>query len=260
MVYGVCRLILRDPIDAEDAAQQTFLSAYRGLLAGQEPRDPSAWLGTIARNECRSRLRARQTEPLAPGDRAVSGDETAARGRPPRRGRGALRGARRASAAAARRDPPARVLRASPTPRWPRRSALRAPRSSRCSSGAGGACRSSFGRCASALGVADPATRRCGTPSPSPSRGFGGAARRRARRRPRFCEAELDASRGQAGRDDARSRHSAGVAVEQRANHHPARSAPSRDCRRKAEAARRRELVLLAPLGPPRWCRSPSRL
>ena len=41
MVYGVCRLILRDPTDAEDAAQQTFLSAYRGLLAGQEPRAPT---------------------------------------------------------------------------------------------------------------------------------------------------------------------------------------------------------------------------
>jgi len=65
MVYGICRLILRDPTDAEDAAQQTFLSAYRGLLAGQEPREPSAWLGTIARNECRSRLRSRSTEPLA---------------------------------------------------------------------------------------------------------------------------------------------------------------------------------------------------
>ena len=36
MVYGVCRLILRDATEAEDAAQQTFLSAYRGLLAGQE--------------------------------------------------------------------------------------------------------------------------------------------------------------------------------------------------------------------------------
>ena len=64
MVYGVCRLILRDPTDAEDAAQQTFLSAYRGLLAGQEPREASAWLGTIARNECRARLRSRSTEPL----------------------------------------------------------------------------------------------------------------------------------------------------------------------------------------------------
>jgi RNA polymerase sigma factor (sigma-70 family) len=64
MVYGVCRLILRDATEAEDAAQQTFLSAYRGLLAGQEPRDPTAWLGTIARNECRGRLRSRKAEPL----------------------------------------------------------------------------------------------------------------------------------------------------------------------------------------------------
>lgn len=63
MVYGVCRLILRDPVEAEDAAQQTFLSAYRGLLSGQEPRQASAWLGTIARNECRARLRSRSTEP-----------------------------------------------------------------------------------------------------------------------------------------------------------------------------------------------------
>jgi DNA-directed RNA polymerase specialized sigma24 family protein len=65
MVFGVCRLLLRDRVEAEDAAQQTFLSAYRALLAGQEPRDPSAWLGTIARNECRARLRARRAEPQA---------------------------------------------------------------------------------------------------------------------------------------------------------------------------------------------------
>ena len=75
MVYGVCRLILRDPVEAEDAAQQTFLSAYRGLLAGQEPREPSAWLGTIARNECRNRLRSRSTEPLTLVTEP-SGDET----------------------------------------------------------------------------------------------------------------------------------------------------------------------------------------
>jgi len=64
MVFGVCRLILRDPTEAEDAAQQTFFSAYRALLAGQEPRDPPAWLGTIARNECRGRIRSRRAEPL----------------------------------------------------------------------------------------------------------------------------------------------------------------------------------------------------
>lgn len=75
MVYGVCRLILRDATEAEDAAQQTFLSAYRGLLAGQEPREPSAWLGTIARNECRHRLRSRRAEPLTLVTEP-SGDET----------------------------------------------------------------------------------------------------------------------------------------------------------------------------------------
>jgi RNA polymerase sigma factor (sigma-70 family) len=74
MVYGVCRLILRDPVEAEDAAQQTFLSAYRGLLSGQEPRQASAWLGTIARNECRARLRSRSTEP-GPLVREPVGDE-----------------------------------------------------------------------------------------------------------------------------------------------------------------------------------------
>jgi RNA polymerase sigma factor (sigma-70 family) len=74
MVYGVCRLILRDPVEAEDAAQQTFLSAYRALLAGRQPRDASAWLGTIARNECRRRLRARRTEPARLSGEPV-GDE-----------------------------------------------------------------------------------------------------------------------------------------------------------------------------------------
>ena len=46
MVYGVCRLILRDPVEAEDAAQQTFLSAYRALLRGTTPREPDAWRGS----------------------------------------------------------------------------------------------------------------------------------------------------------------------------------------------------------------------
>lgn len=59
MVLAVCRLQLRGAADAEDAAQQTFLSAYRALLSGTEPRDPGAWLATIARNECRARARAR---------------------------------------------------------------------------------------------------------------------------------------------------------------------------------------------------------
>ena len=68
MVYGVCRMLLRDPNEAEDATQQVFLSAYRGLLTGTEVRDPAAWLGTIARNACRRRAVARLREPLAVDD------------------------------------------------------------------------------------------------------------------------------------------------------------------------------------------------
>jgi RNA polymerase sigma-70 factor (ECF subfamily) len=64
MVYGLCTLLLRDPLEAEDAAQQSFLSAYRAMLSGVEPRDPAAWLAAIARNECRLRIRGRMRAPL----------------------------------------------------------------------------------------------------------------------------------------------------------------------------------------------------
>jgi RNA polymerase sigma-70 factor (ECF subfamily) len=65
MVLGLCRLVLRDPIEAEDAAQQVFLSAHRAVLQGAVPREAAAWLAAIARNECRARIRARMREPLA---------------------------------------------------------------------------------------------------------------------------------------------------------------------------------------------------
>jgi RNA polymerase sigma factor (sigma-70 family) len=64
MVYGLCRLLLKDSDEAEDAAQQVFLSAHRSMLAGTEPREPAAWLATIARNECHGRIRARMATPL----------------------------------------------------------------------------------------------------------------------------------------------------------------------------------------------------
>jgi RNA polymerase sigma factor (sigma-70 family) len=65
MVLGLCRLLLRDHHEAEDAAQQTFVSAYRALLRGTEPREPGPWLAAIARNECRARLRKRMRAPVA---------------------------------------------------------------------------------------------------------------------------------------------------------------------------------------------------
>ena len=65
MVLGLCRVLLRDPHEAEDAAQQTFLSAYRGLLGGTTPTEPERWLAAIARNECRARIRKRMAAPVA---------------------------------------------------------------------------------------------------------------------------------------------------------------------------------------------------
>jgi RNA polymerase sigma factor (sigma-70 family) len=55
---------LRDPTEAEDALQATFLLAFRSLLKGTVPREPGAWLATIARNECWGRVRSRMREPL----------------------------------------------------------------------------------------------------------------------------------------------------------------------------------------------------
>lgn len=59
--------MLRNAHDAEDAAQQTFLSAYTSLAGGTTPHEPAAWLATIARNECRTRAQRRMREPL-PGE------------------------------------------------------------------------------------------------------------------------------------------------------------------------------------------------
>jgi RNA polymerase sigma-70 factor (ECF subfamily) len=68
MVLAICRGLLRDRHEAEDAAQQAFLSAYASLLSGTIPREPAAWLATIARNECRTRAQRRMREPLPVAD------------------------------------------------------------------------------------------------------------------------------------------------------------------------------------------------
>ena len=64
LVRSVCRSLLRDRNEADDAVQQTFLSAQRALVNGSSPREPAAWLATIARNECLARVRERMREPL----------------------------------------------------------------------------------------------------------------------------------------------------------------------------------------------------
>ena len=75
MVHALCRLLLRDRVEAEDATQQTFLSAYRSLLTGVEIEDARAWLATIARNECFGRRRSRQHETVMLDDTATAGED-----------------------------------------------------------------------------------------------------------------------------------------------------------------------------------------
>lgn len=67
-IAGLCRSLLRDRSEAEDATQQVFLSAHRALLNGAAPREPLAWLLVVARNECYARFRQRAAAPLLTGE------------------------------------------------------------------------------------------------------------------------------------------------------------------------------------------------
>jgi RNA polymerase sigma-70 factor (ECF subfamily) len=64
MIRALCQLLLKDPADAEDAAQQTFLSAFGSMIDGTVPRSPAPWLATIARRECWMRSAQRRRRPL----------------------------------------------------------------------------------------------------------------------------------------------------------------------------------------------------
>jgi RNA polymerase sigma factor (sigma-70 family) len=54
-VYRYALAVLRNPTDAEDVTQTTFLNAYRAMQRGEEPRKPQNWLIKIAHNVARSR-------------------------------------------------------------------------------------------------------------------------------------------------------------------------------------------------------------
>jgi RNA polymerase sigma factor (sigma-70 family) len=54
-VYHYALALLRNPADAEDVTQTTFLNAYRAFKRGVEPRKPHNWLIKIAHNAARTR-------------------------------------------------------------------------------------------------------------------------------------------------------------------------------------------------------------
>src|SRR5262249_42257818 len=57
-VYAFCLSRLGGREDAEDAAQTTFLNAFRGLERGVVPLSEAAWLFAIAQNVCLTRRRS----------------------------------------------------------------------------------------------------------------------------------------------------------------------------------------------------------
>jgi RNA polymerase sigma factor (sigma-70 family) len=59
-LFGYCRALLREPDDAADAVQDTFVIAASKLGRLRDPGRLRAWLFTVARNECLHRLRSRR--------------------------------------------------------------------------------------------------------------------------------------------------------------------------------------------------------
>jgi RNA polymerase sigma factor (sigma-70 family) len=62
-VLSYCRHMLGSRDEAEDAVQQTFVSAHGDIVSTDKPIRFKAWIFTIARNRCLSILRARREQP-----------------------------------------------------------------------------------------------------------------------------------------------------------------------------------------------------
>ncbi len=61
-VYGLCRQMLRRPHEAEDAAQEAFLRAYRARADYDPARPFAGWILNIAARHCIDVLRRRSKE------------------------------------------------------------------------------------------------------------------------------------------------------------------------------------------------------
>ncbi|MCW5892744.1 MAG: sigma-70 family RNA polymerase sigma factor [bacterium] len=58
-VVRLCQLLLRDPAEAQDVAQEVFLRLLRAAEAGRTPAAWGAWLSRVTVNACRDRRRGR---------------------------------------------------------------------------------------------------------------------------------------------------------------------------------------------------------
>ncbi len=63
-VFAVCYRLLGQRQDAEDAAQETFIRAFRSLAGFDRQRPFGPWVRQIATNVCYDLLRQRPSEPM----------------------------------------------------------------------------------------------------------------------------------------------------------------------------------------------------
>ena len=73
-VFNTAYRLLGERRDAEDAAQETFLRAYRSIRSLDPTRPPGPWLRRIAVNVCLNRLERREVLPLDPEAPLASAD------------------------------------------------------------------------------------------------------------------------------------------------------------------------------------------
>ncbi|HEV2254593.1 MAG TPA: sigma-70 family RNA polymerase sigma factor, partial [Streptosporangiaceae bacterium] len=77
-LYTYCRSLLREPADASDAVQDTFVIAASRLAELRDRNRLRPWLYAVARNECYRRLRARAVQVTTPLDEMPDVTDTSA--------------------------------------------------------------------------------------------------------------------------------------------------------------------------------------
>ena len=71
-VFNLCYRMLGNAVDAEDAAQETFLRVYTKLNTYQQDRKLSSWVLSIASHHCIDRLRRRRGDSLSLDEEPVA--------------------------------------------------------------------------------------------------------------------------------------------------------------------------------------------
>ena len=75
-VYGYARMLLRNDGDAEDALQETFVTAWQKLATLQAPPTFSVWIQVIARNLCNMQLRKKNMAVLLDAEQDLADFDT----------------------------------------------------------------------------------------------------------------------------------------------------------------------------------------